>query len=50
MPIKKFVKWTRPLLGKFGLTKVEDWPKNIKKSWQFGDFYDGNYSVFNKKK
>ena len=50
MPVKKFVKWTRPLLGKFGLTKVEDWPKNLKKSWQFGDFYAGNYSVFKKKR
>jgi homospermidine synthase len=49
MPIKKFVKWTRPILGKFGLTKVKDWPKNSNKSWQFSDFYDGNYSVFNKK-
>ena len=48
MPIKKFVKWTRPLLGKFGLTKVENWPKNSKKSWQFSDFYAGNYSVFKK--
>lgn len=49
MPVKRFVKWTRPLLGKFGLTKVEDWPKNINKTWQFSDFYVGEKNVFTKK-
>jgi homospermidine synthase len=36
LPIKEFVKMTRPLLGPFGLMKVTDW-KN-KETTQFSDF------------
>jgi homospermidine synthase len=40
LPIKKFVKVTKPMLGPFGLIKVEDWTVETKpdKQWQFEDF------------
>lgn len=41
LPIKQFLKWTYPLLGPFGLMKVDDWEldcKDKKNLWQFGDF------------
>lgn len=41
MPIDKFIKWTKPLLGPFGIIKVKDWtvePQNKHNLWQFSDF------------
>jgi len=43
LPIKKILQWSRPLLGPFGIIKVEDWNlgnKNKTKTdlWQFNDF------------
>lgn len=41
LPIKEFVKVTRPLLGPLGLIKVKDWkiePSDKTNLWQFKDF------------
>lgn len=41
MPVKQFLKWTRPLLGPFGLMEIKDWNiecKDKKNLWQFSDF------------
>ncbi len=40
LPIKKFVELTKPLLGPFGLIKVEDWTVDTKPGceWQYEDF------------
>ena len=41
LPIKKIIKWTKPLLGPFGVFKVKDWKINSKDSLnplQFSDF------------
>jgi len=40
LPIKEFVKLTKPLLGPFGLYKVDDWTvkTNQQNKWQFDDF------------
>ena len=43
LPIKQFIKWTRPLLGPFGLMKVTDWGlvnNMTNKTWQFNDFIE----------
>ena len=40
LPIRKFVKLTKPLLGSFRLIKVDDWTVNSNPDcmWQFDDF------------
>jgi homospermidine synthase len=40
LPIKEFVKLTKPFLGPFGLYKVDDWTveTNPQNKWQFNDF------------
>ena len=41
LPIDKFIKWTKPLLGPFGIIKVKDWiiqNKDPTNPWQFNDF------------
>lgn len=41
IPIDKFIKWTKPLLGPFGIINVKDWtvePQNKHNLWHFSDF------------
>lgn len=40
LPIKEFIKRTKPFLGAFGLYKVDNWTVDTKKDamWQFSDF------------
>jgi homospermidine synthase len=41
LPIKQFIKWTRPLLGPFGLLQVKDWlieSEDQNNKYQFNDF------------
>jgi homospermidine synthase len=38
LPIEEFMKYTRPLLGPFGLIKVKDWSPGKNKQWQYDDF------------
>lgn len=40
LPINKFINWTKPLLGPFGIIKVNDWniESNNENKWQFNDF------------
>lgn len=42
LPINQFIKWTRPMLGPFGLLEVTDWDVDCSDNnnlWQFQDFY-----------
>ena len=40
LPIRQFIKWTKPFLGPLGLYKVDNWTVDTKKDalWQFSDF------------
>ncbi len=41
MPVDKFIQWTKPLLGPFGVIKVRDWTiesQDKQNLWQFSDF------------
>jgi homospermidine synthase len=41
MPVDKFIQWTKPLLGPFGVIKVRDWTvesQDKQNPWQFSDF------------
>lgn len=41
LPVQKIIKWTKPMLGPFGLIKIDDWEVEVKdktKPWQFNEF------------